>query len=270
MINGLSIDVEDWFQVENLRAVCPYDKWDKYDLRVENNTDRILELLAKHNTKATFFILGWVAERVPGLVEKIAVEGHEVASHGYKHELVYDLLPAEFEDDIVKSKSILEKLTKQKVIGYRAPSFSITEKSIWATDILVKHGFKYDSSVFPTSFHNRYGFKDSKTYAYSFSNGLKEFPLATYKMGKFNLPLAGGGYFRLAPYGVLKYFLKKINKEPRFFIFYLHPWEIDPGQPRVNIKYTYKFRHYVNLDKTYERLNRLLQDFEFDRIDSLL
>ncbi|KPK96508.1 MAG: polysaccharide deacetylase [Omnitrophica WOR_2 bacterium SM23_72] len=270
MINGLSFDIEDWFQVENLRQVCPYETWEKQEIRVEKNTERLLELLQKFNQKATFFILGWIAEKKPELVKKIAALGHEIASHGYKHELVYTLTPKEFEEDLLKSKKMLEDLTGQLVIGYRAPSFSITEKSLWAIDILSQNGFKYDSSIFPTSLHDRYGLKMSSTYTFTFENGLTEFTLSTFRLGGINLPIAGGGYFRLLPYGMLKKFLKKFNEEGCHFIFYLHPWEIDGKQPRVNIKYSYRFRHYINLDKTYAKLERLLSEFRFSPLNALL
>jgi polysaccharide deacetylase family protein (PEP-CTERM system associated) len=270
MINGLSFDIEDWFQVENLREACPIKDWDKCELRVETNTGLLLDLLKTHNTKATFFVLGWIAERLPNLIKRIAEAGHEIASHGYGHRLVYSLSPTEFEADLLKSKRILEDIVKTPVIGYRAPSFSITDKSIWALDVLKNAGFKYDSSIFPTTFHDRYGFKDGKTHIHVLANGLTEFPLATFKVGKMNLPLAGGGYFRILPYKIFSYFLKKINADGRPFIFYLHPWEIDKNQPKVKVNYFYKFRHYVNLNKTYKRLDRLLRDFEFGSIDSLL
>ena len=270
MTNGLSFDVEDWFHVENLREFCQRNKWDNFELRINQNTEKILELLDKFNIKATFFILGWVAERAHDLVKTIANEGHEIASHGYNHEIIYNLKPEQFEEDLLKSKNILENLSNQKVVGYRAPNFSITDKSLWAIDILVKNGFKYDSSIFPTSFHDRYGLKGSETYTYTYKNGLKEIPLTTIKMGKYNFPIAGGGYFRLFPYQLYKYLLKTVNKDGKYFVFYLHPWEIDAGQPRVDINFRYKFRHYVNLSKTYKKLTFLLQDFQFSTLNSLL
>jgi len=270
MINGLSFDIEDWFQVENLRSIFPFEKWDDCDLRAEKNVNILLDLLAKHNTKATFFVLGWLAERLPGLVKQIKKAGHEIASHGYKHDIVYNLSPREFEEDLLKSKRILEDLTGASIIGYRAPNFSITEKSLWAIDILSKNGFQYDSSIFPTTFHDRYGLKGSKTHTFTFDNGLKEFTLTTFSLGRINLPIAGGGYFRLIPYAIFKLFLKKINNKGNYFIFYLHPWEIDPEQPHFDIKYKYRFRHYINLDKTHKKLEALLSEFRFSNLSTLL
>jgi len=270
MINGLSFDVEDWFQVENLREACPVEKWDTYELRVEKSVTRILELLSQYNTKATFFILGWIAERLPHLVKEIAVLGHEVASHGYNHEIVCYLSKEEFESDLLKSKSILENIINQPVIGYRAPNFSITNESLWAIDILARHGFRYDSSIFPVSFHDRYGFRAKVDGPFTFNNGLKELPLTTYSLGKMNIPIAGGGYFRLMPYSIFRWFLKRVNKSGRHFIFYLHPWEIDEGQPRLNIKYNFRIRHYLNLDKTYGRLEKLLAEFRFNALNTLI
>lgn len=271
MINGLSFDVEDWFQVENLRSICPFEKWDSYELRVEENTDLILDLLARYNTKATFFILGWIAEKKPALVKRIYEQGHEIASHGYKHSIVYSLSPSEFENDLLKSKNILEELTNQPIIGYRAPNFSITQKSLWAIDILVKHGFRYDSSIFPISFHDRYGFEGINSIdCFKFENGLQEFPLTVYKFCKINFPLAGGAYFRFIPYKIFKLMLRKINKEGRNFIFYLHPWELDENQPKVKMKKKYYIRHYTNLGKVGAKLKLLLEDFRFQSLKNLL
>ncbi len=271
MINGLSFDVEDWFQVENLRSICLFEKWNDYELRVEKNTDLILDLLAEYDTKATFFILGWIAKKRPNLVKKIYEQGHEIASHGYNHSIVYNLSPSEFEDDLVRSKDILEKLTNNSVIGYRAPNFSITRKSLWSIDVLVKHGFKYDSSIFPTSFHDRYGFEGIKSADFfKFKNGLQEFPLTIFKFGKINFPLSGGAYFRFIPYVIFKLMLSKINKNGQKFIFYLHPWELDKDQPRVKIKKKYYIRHYTNLGKTESKFKLLLEDFKFQPLKSLL
>lgn len=271
MINGLSFDIEDWFQVENFRSVCPYEKWESCELRVEKNTELLLELLEKFNHKATFFILGWVAERKPDLVRKIAAQGHEIASHGYRHEIVYGLTEDSFRKDLLLSKKILENIAGKEVIGYRAPNFSITKDSLWAIDILKELNFKYDSSIFPTSFHNRYGFdgiKDSNFF--KFQNGIQEFPLTIYKLGKLNFPLAGGGYFRLIPYGVVKKMLKGINRRSKEFIFYLHPWELDKDQPRLKVKKQFSFRHYVNLSKTEAKLRCLLGDFKFQPLKEFL
>jgi polysaccharide deacetylase family protein (PEP-CTERM system associated) len=230
---------------------------------VINNTRRILKLLEKYQTRATFFILGWVAEKCPSLIREIATEGHEIASHGYGHELIYKQTPEAFYADIQQSKGILESITGKPVIGYRAPSFSITPKSQWAIDILKDLGFDYDSSIFPTSFHNRYGFNGKSSLPFQFENGLFEIPLSTYRLGGANFPLAGGGYFRLFPYGYFRYFFQRLNKQGKPVVFYLHPWELDPEQPRMNIRFNYRLRHYVNLDKTENRLEKLLKEFRF-------
>lgn len=266
MINALSFDIEDWFQVENLKTAISYGEWDKLELRVVANTEKILGILRGDKTKATFFVLGWIAERCPALVEEIGREGHEVASHGYSHELVYNMTESAFSEDIRKSRDILEGIVKKRVIGYRAPSFSITKESLWALDILKRHGFAYDSSVFPVNFHDRYGFPVRDEKPFRWPNGLLEIPLAVYRLGGLTLPLAGGGYFRLLPYQYFRYFLKKLNHRNQCFTFYLHPWEFDHEQPRVKIPLNYRFRHYVNLRLTEKCLKRLLKDFDFERL----
>lgn len=266
LTNGLSFDIEDWFQVENLRSAIPRSDWERLPLRVETSTRKILELLRAADTKATFFFLGWVAERAPGLVREVAAAGHEIACHGYGHELVYRLTPASFREDVRRAKQLLEDLVGQPVVGYRAPSFSITPQSVWALDVLREEGFAYDSSVFPVSIHDRYGFAGSDTLPFRWPNGLLEIPLAVYKLRKFALPLAGGGYFRLFPYAYFRLFLRRLNASGRRFTFYLHPWEFDPQQPRVKVPAWYRFRHYVNLSKTAGGLTRLLSDFAFERM----
>jgi polysaccharide deacetylase family protein (PEP-CTERM system associated) len=263
VLNGISFDIEDWFQVENLKEAISCDQWDCCDLRVVENTHRILRVLDRRRTHATFFILGWVAKKCPSLVKEIADAGHEIASHGYRHELVYRLSPDKFRDDISRSKSILESLVGKPVLGYRAPSFSITHESTWAIDILKKVGFIYDSSIFPTSFHNRYGFNGASARAFCFSNGLVELPLSTYRFFGLNFPVAGGGYFRLLPYHLCSHLCRRLNVQGKSLVFYLHPWELDAGQPRVNVRFNYRLRHYVNLHKTEARLDSLLDEFGF-------
>jgi len=266
MINALSFDVEDWFQVENLKSVVAYDDWDQQELRVVANTEKILRVLKSANTKATFFILGWVAERCEGLMMEIKNQGHEIASHGYSHELVYNMGEEAFDEDIRKSKEILEGFSKKPVIGYRAPSFSITNDSLWALDVLKKNGIKYDSSIFPVNFHDRYGYPMKDSTPFRWPNGLIEIPLSVYRLSKFNLPVAGGGYFRLLPYAYFKFFLQRLNRNKEVCTFYLHPWELDPDQPKVSLPLNYRFRHYVNLKATENRLANLLRDFKFDRM----
>ena len=195
VLNGLSFDIEDWFQVENLKEVISCNEWNCCELRVVQNTRKILGLLERHQTRATFFILGWIAEKCPSLIEEIAAGGHEISSHGYGHELIYKLTPDEFHKDIKRSKEILESITATPALGYRAPSFSITPKSEWAIDVLKGLGFTYDSSIFPTSFHNRYGFNGISCLPFRFDNGLFEIPLSTYSFAGTNFPLAGGGTF---------------------------------------------------------------------------
>lgn len=268
MKNGLSFDIEDWFQVENLRSAVPRNQWEKKEFRVEANTNSILEILEENDIKATFFVLGWVAEKCPGLIKEIGGVGHEIASHGFSHELVYNMSREEFRDDIKRSKEFLESIAGQEVIGYRAPSFSITKESLWALDILKEEGIKYDSSIFPVSYHDRYGFPEAGVDPFVWPNGLLEIPLAVIRVSKLSLPVAGGGYFRLFPYCYFRYLLRRINKQGRKFTFYLHPWELDPGQPRMKVPLKYSFRHYVNLDKTERRLRRLIKEFSFDRISA--
>lgn len=271
MINGLSFDIEEWFQVENLRAACPLSKWDSFESRVERSTDLLLEILDQYGFKATFFILGWVAEQHTALVKKIADKGHEIASHGYQHELVYDLTPEQFREDSKKSKKILEDIVGKEVIGYRAPNFSMVSTSLWAIDILKELNFQYDSSIFPTSFHDRYGCRgvyDSDSF--TFKNGIKEFPLTVYKIGRINFPVGGGAYFRFLPYGLFRWLLRNLNRKGKRCIFYLHPWEFDSDQPRVKIKKQYSLRHYTNLATTQEKFKHLLQEFQFKPLRDLL
>jgi polysaccharide deacetylase family protein (PEP-CTERM system associated) len=262
----LSFDIEDWFQVENLREAIPRTSWDHYELRVIQNTHRLLELLELHNTKATFFILGWVANKAPKLIKEIYRAGHEIASHGYGHELIYKQTLKAFQDDIDRSKSLLEDLTGEAVLGYRAPSFSITERAI---EVLVQEGFVYDSSFFPSAFHDRYGRISSLPN--SSSKGIVEVRpsffeilIPTLQVMGVRLPWGGGGYFRALPYKIFCKGIKKILSKQGTYLFYLHPWEIDPEQPRIRtIKRIYKLRHYVNLGVTTNKLNALLRDFQF-------
>jgi len=366
MFNILTIDLEDYFQVHAFSRVIRYEDWDKFECRIERNTDRLLEILddVSQNSKfitqdsnldhsithslnnsltrkvqATFFILGWIAERYPGLVRRIQKEGHEIACHGYAHQLVYTQSRDEFRQDVKRAKSILEDITGSEVIGYRAPSYSITNKSQWAFEVLIEEGFKYDSSIFPVR-HDFYGIPnaprfpfvvslngnnnfefsmlncESKTTqnsrfeingnnnfefsvlnvelkatqnsqlktqnsAFSIQNSklitqnstfIIEFPISTVRVFGTNFPISGGGYFRLLPYSIIRKAFRRINeKEQKPFIFYLHPWEIDPEQPRVSgLSIRSKFRHYVNLNKTESRFRKLLEDFQFSTIRQIL
>lgn len=271
--NALTIDVEDYFQVAALAEAIRYDDWPTMEYRVEQNTERLLALFERYNVKATFFILGWVAERSPALVRKIAESGHEVASHGYSHQLVYNQDPQVFREETLRSKKILEDQIGREVIGYRAASYSITQKSRWALDILSEAGFHWDSSIFPVH-HDRYGMPGTPNRPYRLKTPggatLTEFPLSTCRLGSYRLPIAGGGYFRLFPYWFTKWGLGSINKERRPFIFYLHPWEVDPEQPRIPVSLKSRFRHYNNLNRCYGRLEKLLSDFHFAPVGEVL
>jgi len=267
MRNALTVDVEDYFQVAAFARQIDPTTWDRFSLRVEYNTQRLLDLFAEQDVQATFFVLGWVAERCPGLVRAIADQGHEVACHGYSHQLIYGQTPAVFRAETVRAKACLEDLAQCQVLGYRAASYSITRRSLWALDILAELGFSYDSSIFPIH-HDRYGIPDSPRmpYCLTTSNGcsLIEFPPSTVSLLGYRLPVAGGGYFRLYPYPLTRSALAHFNRwEGQPFIFYLHPWEIDPEQPRIRTSMLSAFRHYTNLNRCEERLRRLLRDFSF-------
>jgi polysaccharide deacetylase family protein (PEP-CTERM system associated) len=270
MQNALTIDVEDYFQVNAFARHVRQDQWDSFPLRVDDNTRRILDFLDTFTIKATFFMLGWVAERLPGLAQEIHRRGHEVACHGYGHELIYQIGPERFRADIRRSKSLLEDQCGVAVRGYRAPSYSITKKSLWALDILVEEGFGYDSSIFPV-IHDTYGIPDAERFPHSIRTGagpLVEFPLTTlpFQLGwkKMRLPIAGGGYLRLLPSGIIRHGIVKINRQERQpAVLYFHPWEIDPGQPRIEAGARSRFRHYLNLEKTEGKLRSLLGGLRF-------
>jgi polysaccharide deacetylase family protein (PEP-CTERM system associated) len=268
---ALSIDVEDWFHVHNLEAVVARDTWDQRELRVERNTERMLELMAERGARCTCFVLGWVAEKCPGLVRRIAAAGHEIASHGYGHELLYTLSPAAFREDVKRGVGLLEAAAGQKVRGYRAPSFSITD---WALDVLKELGLDYDSSAFPTAVHDRYGRLSGVEGSQSIAEvrpGLYEIFVSTLRIGHLGVPWAGGGYFRLLPYRLFAHGIRRILNSGRSYVFYIHPWEIDPGQPRVQgLKRTHAFRHYNNLARAEPRFARLLDDFQWTTIADLL
>jgi polysaccharide deacetylase family protein (PEP-CTERM system associated) len=271
--NALTVDVEDYFHVSAFASAIDRKDWDGIPLRVVDNTQRLLQLFSDAQVTATFFVLGWVAEREPGLVREIAASGHEVACHGYSHQLVYKQEPEVFRQETIRSKSLLEDITQAPVHGYRAASYSITDRSLWALDVLCEAGFTYDSSIFPVH-HDRYGMPDSPRFPYRLQspNGssLTEFPLSTANIFGYRLPVAGGGYFRLYPYFVSRYGLSQINRRGQPFIFYMHPWEIDPSQPRVSANWTSRFRHYNNLDKFERRLTKLMQDFNFAKVLDVL
>jgi polysaccharide deacetylase family protein (PEP-CTERM system associated) len=265
--NALTVDVEDFFHVQAFADVISPESWDALPRRVEQNTERLLELCARAGVTGTFFTLGWVAERHPALVRRIVAGGHELASHGHGHQRVDGLAPAAFRDDVVRAKALLEDAGGVAVAGYRAPTFSIGPKTPWAAGILAETGHRYSSSVYPVR-HDLYGAPDASRVPYR-HDGLWEFPMTTLRVGSKNLPCSGGGYFRLLPYPLYRLALRRANaalRQPG--LFYTHPWEIDPEQPRVaGASRLSRFRHYTNLDKTFSRLERLLADFAWDRMD---
>lgn len=268
--NALTIDVEDYFQVSAFAPHIKRAEWNTWECRVERNVDAILEMLAHRETKATFFTLGWIAERYPQLVRKIVKEGHELASHGYGHERASEQTEAAFFSDIHLAKLVLEDLAGSAVNGYRAPSFSIGTGNLWAFDCLLRAGYRYSSSVYPIR-HDHYGMPDSPRFAYEVRPGLMEIPITTLRVFNRNLPSSGGGYFRLFPYAMSRWMLRRVNTDDRESgVFYFHPWEIDAGQPRIaGISRKTRFRHYVNIGCMRERLNWLLRDFNWGRMDRI-
>jgi polysaccharide deacetylase family protein (PEP-CTERM system associated) len=238
-------------------------------LRIVANTQRILDLLDKRNVKATFFVLGWFAEHVPDLIREVERRGHEIATHGYSHTVLTAMTPDEFENDLKRALDFTRACVKQEIIGFRAPSFTITHKTLWVIDILAKHGIQYDSSVFPIGFHPDYGIADASLSIHQMG-ALTEVPMSVAEVFGRKIPCSGGGYFRLFPYVVTKFLIEQCNRQGRPVIFYLHPWEIDPGQPRRKLSMSKSFRHYINLDKTLARLDRLLTDFQFTTIRKVL
>lgn len=259
--NALTFDVEDWFQVNNLKHLFKFEEWHKCESRIGRNVEKILDLLSRYRVKATFFILGWVAENHTHIVRIIEREGHEIGIHGYCHRLIYEMTRNEFKKDITKTLQIIKGLTNTRVIGHRAPSFSITKKTTWAMEVLKENHIEYDSSIFPI-FHPDYGIPDAPRTPYN-AGGVIEFPLSTITILGKNFPISGGGYFRLLPYRVTKLAITKLNKGKVPVIFYLHPWELDPGQPIQKLSPFKRLRHYINLEKTQGRLERLLCDFRF-------
>lgn len=268
--NALTIDVEDYFQVSAFAPHIARSEWSTRECRVERNVNAILEMLSSRDIKATFFTLGWIAERYPQLVRQIVKEGHELASHGYGHERATDQTEAAFFADIHLAKIVLEDLVDSEVKGYRAPSFSISSGNLWAFDSLVRAGYRYSSSVYPIR-HDHYGMPESPRFAHEVRPSLIEIPITTMRVLNRNLPSSGGGYFRLLPYALSRWMLGRINERDREAgIFYFHPWEIDTGQPRIpGISRKTRFRHYVNISRMQGRLNRLLGDFKWGRMDHI-
>lgn len=271
LTNALSFDVEEYFHVHAFKDVISSRDWDHYPERVVESTRRILDLLRRRQVTATFFILGWVAQRQPDLVQEIAADGHEIASHGYAHQAVYELSQTQFRDDLARAgDAIRSAYPGAELAGYRAPSFSINDRTPWAFEELARAGFRYDSSLSPVSLHDRYGVRGAPRFAHVAEAGLVEIPPSTVRVGKQNLAAAGGGHFRLAPLNVTRWAIRRINSEGHSAVTYLHPWEFDPHQPRIRAaNWKSRFRHYVNLHNTASKLDSLLGMFPFGRMDSV-
>ena len=270
LTNALTIDVEDYFQVSAFAPYIKRSEWDTRECRIERNVGRILDMLLERETKATFFTLGWIAERYPSLIRRIVAEGHELASHGYGHERASDLTESTFYEDIRVAKQILEDMCGVAVKGYRAPSFSIGVGNLWAFDSLVRAGYQYSSSVYPIQ-HDHYGMPDSPRFAYQVRPGLLEIPITTLRVLDRNLPSSGGGYFRLLPYAMSRWMLNRVNSgDQQPGIFYFHPWEIDVDQPRIDgVDSKTRFRHYVNISRMEGKIKQLLGDFKWGRMDEV-
>ncbi len=273
MQNLLTVDVEDWFQVESQAETIKFSDWHKFKMRVLPNVMNLMALFEHYDVKATFFVLGWIAEKLPDLVGHIAGRGHEIASHGYAHRLAYTQTPAEFAEDIEQSLAAIRQTVDTDIIGYRAPSFSLSEKTPWAWEILARSGFTYDSSIFPVH-HDTYGCPHLPRYPFrlELADGqiINEIPMTTWRILGYNFPAAGGGYLRLFPYWYTKRAIRAANRCGHPAIVYVHPWEIDPDQPRTRLSFLRRFRHYANLRTTADKLQRLLAEFRFGTIADFL
>jgi polysaccharide deacetylase family protein (PEP-CTERM system associated) len=270
-VNAMSVDVEDYFQVSAFERHVAFKDWDTKELRVDRNVKKILELFGRQQTKATFFVLGWIAKRLPGMVREIAAAGHEIASHGFSHVRVTEQQPDAFRDDVVATKRLLEDTVGQEVIGYRAATYSINEGNLWALDVLGETGHRYSSSIYPIK-HDLYGIPSAPRFRFEVgASKLTEIPITTVPIFGRNWPCGGGGYFRLFPYALSKWAIGRVNDEDRqSAVFYFHPWEIDPGQPRIQgVSAKTRFRHYLNLDRFESRLSSLLADFRWNRVDKV-
>jgi polysaccharide deacetylase family protein (PEP-CTERM system associated) len=271
-VNAMTVDVEDYFQASAFDRFVSRTTWFERESRVVSNTHTLLEFFHRHDVRGTFFILGWVAERFPSLVREIASCGHEIASHGFHHQLIYTLTPEQFREDVRRAKAVLEDAGSCQVRGYRAPSFSIVRSSLWALDVLIETGHSYDASVFPIH-HDRYGIPDAPRRAHVIERAagrIVEVPASTVRVGGTNLPIAGGGYFRVFPYAFTKWAMHRVNAAGEAAVFYIHPWEIDPDQPRLPVGRMTALRHYSNLRGTLGRMERLVQDFAFDTVAATL
>jgi len=268
MKNVLTFDVEEYFHAEAFAGVVRPEDWPTFGSRVVDATKRLLDILDYAGARATFFVLGWVAERQPGLVQEIHARGHELACHGYSHQMISRLTPQEFAEDVKRAKKVIEDIAGSRVIGYRAPTFSITRQTLWSLEVLMEAGFRYDSSIFPIV-HDRYGIPDAPRFAHRIpivGNGcaIAELPLSTVSVFGQRLPVAGGGYFRLLPYGLTRLAIRHLNKvERQPAVVYLHPWELDRHQPRLSVGRLTRLRHSINIPQTEDKLCRLLADFRF-------
>jgi polysaccharide deacetylase family protein (PEP-CTERM system associated) len=270
--NAMTVDVEDYFQVSAFERHIARDQWDRMPCRVERNMDRILDLFDRRGVKATFFVLGWMAERYPAMVRRLTDNGHEVASHGYEHVRVVNQTPDAFREDVRRTRALLEDTTGVPVLGYRAASYSIGRDNLWALDELQESGYRYSSSIYPIR-HDLYGMPEAPRFAFRHGSdsGLLEVPVTTVEIGRRKFPCGGGGYFRLFPYALSRWALNRVNRhDGQSAVFYFHPWEIDPGQPRQQgIGLKTRVRHYLNLSRMESRLSRLLDDFRWDRMDRI-
>lgn len=274
VVNAFSVDVEDWFQVSDFEEQVRLEDWDRYESRVVANTRRVLRILGEFGVKGTFFILTWNAERHPNLIEEIAADGHEIATHGYAHRLVYEQGKDLYRRDLERSQEILRRIVGSHARGYRAPSFSVTAKSMWALDVMLESGIEYDSSIFPVR-DSLYGVPGALRFPFVIhaqgQRRLIEFPMTTARVGKRNLPLGGGAYLRLLPYRYMRWGMRRVNREGQSAIVYLHPWEIDPGQPRLRSRGKRGVStHYLNLHAMEDKLRRLLSDFRFAPVRDVL
>ncbi len=271
MTNALSIDVEEYFQIHVLSGIIRQDTWQEIPSSVQENTSRILDLLEEHGIRGTFFCLGWIAQRHAGLIRRIHEQGHEVACHGYAHQVIYRQAPEKFRDDVTRAKQVLEDATGDPVVGYRAPTYSITGKTLWALKILEDAGFRYDSSIFPI-YHDNYGIPDAPRFPHRIPGStLVEFPISTLRLGPVNLPISGGGYFRLLPYPLTRTGLKILMSGGNPFVFYIHPWELNPDTPRVHGMSAFsRFRTYSGIRTARSRFERLISDFRFSPVRDVL
>jgi polysaccharide deacetylase family protein (PEP-CTERM system associated) len=271
IVNAMTVDVEDYFQVAAFEDRISRSDWDRLPCRVDANTHRVLDVFAEHRVKGTFFTLGWVAERYPGLVRRLVAEGHEIASHGYDHTRLNEFDRDQLREDLLRTKGLLEDLAGTAVLGYRAPSYSIGARNLWALDVVQETGHVYSSSIYPIR-HDLYGMPDAPRFPFRLRpDAILEIPVTTLRFAERNFPCGGGGYFRLMPYPLYRWAMRRVNDTDRQpGMFYFHPWEIDPTQPRVEgASLRSRFRHYVNLDTMEARLRRLLGDFQWGRMDEV-